>query len=182
MGNTIRTFAAVVITLFLFGTFAAAEEAAKPQPQVVKQKAGEVGHAFLTGDYAKVADLTYPKIVEALGGREKMIATTDAEMKKLKAKGISFKSYAAKDPGEFHTEAGHTFTVVPTVVEMTIPGGRAVSKSFLLAISADGGKRWTFVDGSGVRSPEARDKSLPKLPAALKLPPEEEPQVIKDKP
>src|SRR5690349_17467306 len=101
--NTIRATLFCVITIAIYSTSARAEEPAKPQPAVVKQKAGEVGQAFLSGDYGKVADLTYPKIVEQLGGREKMVATTDAEMKKLKAKGISFKSYAAKDPGEFHT-------------------------------------------------------------------------------
>src|SRR6186713_2165856 len=110
MHAKIRKVVFCAITIAFLGTCVHAEEAAKPQPAVVKQKASEIGKAFLSGEYGKVADLTYPKIVEALGGRDKMIATTDAEMKKLKAKGISFKSYAAKDPGEFHTEGGHTFT------------------------------------------------------------------------
>jgi len=170
------------------GTFVCAaeetakREAAKPEAAVAKQKAAEVGQALLRGDYARVADLTYPKVVAELGGRDKMIATTDAGMKKMKAQGISFKSYAAKDPGAFLTEGGNTFTVVPTVIEMKISGGVLVSKSFLLGISPDGGKTWTFVDGSGARSPEAREKTLPKLPAALKVPPEEPSQFIKDKP
>src|SRR3954466_3326868 len=100
---------------------AGAAEDAAPKSAVAKQKAVEVGQALLKGDYAKVADLTYPKIVEALGGREKMIAATDAAIKRMKAQGTTFKSYAAKEPGEFLTEGANTFTIVPTVVEMNVP-------------------------------------------------------------
>jgi hypothetical protein len=177
-----RTTLALAVILFCFCTSVRAEEAATSKTVVVKQKAVEVGQAFLKGDYAKVADLTYPKIVEALGGREKMITATEAAVKRLRAQGITFKSYAVKEPSEFLTEGTNTFTVVPTVIEMTIPGGRSISRSFLLGVSPDSGKTWTFADGTGLQSQPDREKLLPKLPAALKLPAEQEPEVIKDKP
>jgi hypothetical protein len=65
---------------------------------------------------------------------------------------------------------------------MNIPGGRSISRSFLLGVSPDGGKTWTFADGTGLQAQSDREKLLPKLPAALKLPAEQEPEVIKDKP
>jgi hypothetical protein len=148
---------------------------------VVKQKAQEVGQAVLKGDYAKIADLTYPKVVEAMGGRDRMIAETEAAMKQMKERGITFRSQTIGDPSGFLTEGGNTFTVLPTTIEMTVPGGRAVSKSYLLGISADGGKAWTFADGSGLDTQEKRDKLLPKLPAKLKLPEKQKPEFIRDK-
>jgi hypothetical protein len=84
-------------------------------------------------------------------------------------------------PGEFLTEGDYTFVVVPTKLDMTIPCGKAVAKSYLLGISPDGGKTWKFVDGSGMENKEFREKGLPKLPAKLKLPVKEMPEITKDK-
>jgi hypothetical protein len=151
------------------------------KPAVVKQKAQEVGQAVIKGDYAKIADLTYPKIVEAMGGRDRMIAETEAAMRRMKERGITFRSHTVGEPSEFRTEDGNTFTVLPTTVEMTVPGGRAIGKSYLLGISADGGKTWTFADGSGLDTQEKRDKLLPRLPAKLKLPEKQKPEFIRDK-
>src|SRR4051794_12236193 len=86
------------------------------RPALVKQKAAEVGRAVIQNDFAKVADLTYPKIVEGMGGRERMIATSQEMMKQLKAKGMSFVSHKVGQPGELLTEGEYTFTVVPTVL------------------------------------------------------------------
>ena len=59
-------------------------------------------------------------------------------------------------------------------------GGKAVSKSYLLGISSDGGKTWKFADGAGLDKKESRDKTLPKLPAELQLPMIEPPAITKD--
>jgi hypothetical protein len=156
---------------------------AKEQPKsvVVKEKAQEVGQAVLKGDYAKVADLTYPKVVEQMGGRDKTIATIKKTMKQLKEQGFALLSYKVDDPGEFLTEAENTFVVVPTTNQMTAPGGKMVGKSYLLGISSDGGKTWRFVEGSALGNKTMRDKYLPKLPAKLKLPKHQKPNLVKDK-
>src|SRR5205085_2945252 len=91
-------------------------------------------------------------------------------MKQMSDQGFSLKSYWIGEPGEFFTEANNTFVVVPTKLEMTVPGGRMMNKSYLLGISPDGGKMWTFVDGAGLHDQASRDKVLPKLPAKLVLP------------
>ena len=41
--------------------------------QVVKQKAAEINDALLKEDFGKFADLTHPKVVELMGGRQKMM-------------------------------------------------------------------------------------------------------------
>lgn len=150
------------------------------QSTLVKKKADEVAQAVMKEDYGKVADLTYPKIVETMGGREKMIALMETGMKRLKEQGIIFKSHTVGQASEFLTEGKNTFTVLPTTLEMAVPGGKLIGKSYLLGISPDGGKTWTFADGSGIDSQKSRDKLLPKLPAKLNLPEKQKPEFIKD--
>jgi hypothetical protein len=150
------------------------------QKAAVKKLAKELGDATLKGDHAKVIDYTYEGIVKKLGGRAKAIETTDQIMKMLRGQGITFKSFEPGTPGEFHNEGGMTFVIVPTVVEMTLPMGRMIAKSYLLGISSDGGKTWTFADGAGLANKEQRDQVLPKLPAKLKLPEKQQPQIIRD--
>jgi hypothetical protein len=137
---------------------------------------------MLKGDHAKVVDLTYPKIVEIIGGRDKMRATLETAMKQMKDRGFSIRSLQVEEPAEILTEGNNTFAVVPTTIEMTAPGGKLVGKSYLLGISADGGKTWKFIDGAGLATKQMRDLVLPsKLPARLKLPAKQDPQFIKDK-
>jgi hypothetical protein len=156
-------------------------KADEPDRTAVKKLAKELGEATLKGDHAKVIDCTHDGIVKELGGRAKAIQTTNTIMRTLRSQGITFKTFEAGDPGEFHTEGANTFVLVPTRVEMTIPDGRMIAKSYLLGISADGGKTWKFADGAGLAQKEQRDKVLPKLPDTLKLPEKQEPQVIRNR-
>jgi hypothetical protein len=153
----------------------------EPDRTAVRKIAKELGDATLKGDHAKVIDFTYDGIVKELGGRAKAIQTTNGIMKTLKTQGITFKTFEAGEPGEFHTEGGNTFVLVPTTVEMTIPNGKMIAKSYLLGISADGGKTWKFADGAGLAQKEQRDKVLPKLPNSLVLPEKQEPMVIRNR-
>lgn len=149
---------------------------------VAKRQANEVGVAVKSGDFGKVVDLTYPKVIEVIGGRERMTTLMEAGLKQMKEQGFAFRSYRIAEPSEILTEGENTFIVVPTTVEMTVPGGKAVARSYLLGISVDRGKTWKFVDGSGLKDANARDKVLPKLPAGLKLPEFQKPEMIKDQP
>src|SRR5579871_1237175 len=164
----------ISLLLVLYAVAVAAQE--ESRSAVVKKKAKEIGEALKQDDYAKVVDLTYPKVVELMGGREKMIGALTDGMKQLKEKGFSFRSVEVGEPAEFVEGEKDTFVVVPTTTEMTAPGGKIVVKSYLLGISPDGGKAWTFVDGNGIGTVERREKILPKLPEKLKLPDPHEPE------
>ena len=147
----------------------------------VKKLAQELGDATIKGDYGQLVDHTYDGVVKLLGGREKAIKTIEAAMGTLKGQGITIKSYTVGEPGPFLAEGDNTFVVVPSKLEMSIPGGKALAKSYLLGISSDEGKTWKFVDGAGMSNKEFREKGIPKLPAKLTLPENEKPEIIKDK-
>jgi hypothetical protein len=148
----------------------------------VKRVAQDLGAATVTGDYAKVIDLTHDSLVKMMGGREKAIAATAAAMNQMKASGFALTAYDVGDPGKLYSEGGSTFVVIPTSTHMTVPGGRVTARSYLLGISPDGGKTWRFVDGTGItKHKDKLDQLLPRLPADLRLPEVEKPELFKDK-
>lgn len=171
-------FAAVCLAVGVWGLALAAQEPLKPAD--IKKLAQGVGDATMKGDYAKVIDATHDGIVKVLGGREKAIQVTETAMKSVAEKGIAVTKFAVSDPGELFTEGANTFTVLPTTLEMKAPGLKIVSKSYLLGISADGGKTWKFADGSGLGNEKLREAALPKLPAKLKLPEPSKPEIVKE--
>jgi hypothetical protein len=159
-----------------------ATDAAEGKPETVaKQKASEVAQATVKGDFDKIATLTYSKVIDEMGGREKMIAAMKTGFKDLKARGIEFRSAKVESASPLVAGGTEDYTIVPFTLEMKVPGGRATTKSFLLGISADKGKTWTFVDGSGIGNDETmRKRLLPNLPKKLILPEKEKPVFHKD--
>src|SRR4051812_15972741 len=101
---------------------------------------------------------------EAAGGREEAIEQMESIHKKMKEDGRHFKLFQISEPGDFHTEGESAFVVVPTTIEVAGRGGTVRTKTYLLGISADGGKNWRFAAGAGLEDESAR-ALLPKLPA-----------------
>jgi hypothetical protein len=134
----------------------------------------------LANDYAKVADLSHPEIVEVMGGKEKMVEKTSEIMAGLKARGLAFKKYTVGKIGEPVVDGKTAYIVVPTTVVLTGPKTTIESDSYLLGVSTDSGKTWTFADGAGLSNPVLRDKVFPSLPAALKLPEKKAPKITND--
>ena len=153
-----------------------AEEPSKGEK--VKKLAVSLADATKKNDVAGVVDHTYPAVIEFLGGREKAISRIDASMKQMKDNGIEVRSVDVGAPGEFLTEGKNTFVIIPTTTVMGFAKGSLKSKSYLLGISPDEGKTWTFLDGAGLQTPTYRDKVLPKLPEKLKLPEKQKPELV----
>lgn len=173
--------ALIVLAACAIAATASAQSSDATKAALVKKKAAEMGEAFKKEDFATFVDMTYPKVVEVVGrGRKNMIAELEAGMKQFKEKGYTFRSLTVGEPGEMLTEGPNTFVVVPTVTEITTPDGKSTLKSYLLGISPDDGKTWTFVSGDGLGTAEERQRLLPKLPRALALPEPQEPKINKE--
>ncbi len=157
---------------------------APAQGKVDVDKAVELAKAMekavLAGEPAKVVELTHPKVIEAMGGKEKMIAAIEQVMTTLKAQGITIKSHTIGRPEEPVVDGKNAFMVLPTKLEMTAPQGRIVTESYLLGFSSDSGKSWVFVDGAGMNNGPAKDLILPLVPKSLKLPEPKQPVIAKD--
>ena len=144
----------------------------------VKQLVEKIGQATLSGDMDTVIDLTYTPIIDAIGGRKKMVAVMEKIAKDMNANGLAFESYTVGEPGDFHNEGGNTYSIVPTKLAITSADSRIVTNNFLLGISSNGGRSWTFIEGSGLKDKKVVAKVLPKLPATLQLPEFREPTIV----
>jgi hypothetical protein len=140
-----------------------------PRIGLIKKGADSVGTAMVAGKYGVVLDLTYPAILELMGGREKALGYVEKQIDAMKEQGISIVAFTAGDPSEIKAGGSELFAAIPTTVEMKAPQMKITGKSFLLAISQDQGKRWTFADGANL-TPEIMKAMFPKFPPDLKLP------------
>ena len=145
--------------------------AADPTPaEVVKKLAAQMLKATLDEDYAVIIDLTFPKVVAELGGREKAIEASYAMMRVIKDAKFVITELKTGEPGAMHRHGANQFIVVPTLTVIKAPDKVLRIDSYLLGISGDDGKTWKFVDGAGMKSAEFRQRMLPELPPGLVLP------------
>lgn len=137
--------------------------------RAVKEQARAACDAFVHGDLDKFASLTNPKLIEAIGGRERMIQLLKSGQKEMNARGMRLLSASLQPQVELAQGGDQWFAVVPYQLEMGLPAGRALVKTWLLGISADAGKTWTFVDG-GKLDADGVKRLFPQFPAKLSLP------------
>jgi hypothetical protein len=140
---------------------------AKDSCDRLKAQARQMVDAAAANDNNKVLDLLYPKLV-AKAGRDKLLAVMESMQKQMKAQGVKLTSAEFGDPSQVVEKDGTTYAVLPETATLEVPVGSVEQKSFMLGISEDGGKSWTFVDGAS--GGKAMRKLLPDLPEELKLP------------
>ncbi|MDG2014943.1 MAG: hypothetical protein P8J33_15670 [Pirellulaceae bacterium] len=140
----------------------------------VKNQAQMMVDATLKGNYETVVKLTYPPALETIGGIEKAIEVVKAQMAQMKEGGMKIVSFKLGDLKEIARTAEMAFVIIPTNTEMTIPQADVTAVSYLLGISADNGKTWSFVDGAAL---DPQPKWLPKLPENFKLPASTPPKI-----
>ena len=149
--------------------------------RAVKEQARAACDAFVRGDLDKFAGLTHPKLVQAMGGRERMIELLKSGQKEMATRGIQLLSASLQPKVEVAQGGDEWFAVVPYDLEMSVPAGRALVKTWLLGVSADQGKSWTFVDG-GKLNADGVKRLFPQFPAKLNLPAKQPPQFDGKKP
>jgi membrane carboxypeptidase/penicillin-binding protein PbpC len=173
--NMKRLLGVVAVNLLLLGAAAFAQQPEvtskmTPEAAAIKVEAENISRAFVNGDFGKVLDLTYPKLIELSGGRKKVLAEVEGQMKELRDMGTKVISLTVGEP-ETSVRAGATLVaMVPTHLKMETAEYDMEMESYWLAVSADEGKAWRFISGSSLEVnvlklllPEAVDKI--KLPA-----------------
>jgi hypothetical protein len=152
------------------------EEAA--MQKTAKAQAEETQNALVKGDYGKIADLTHPKVIEELGGREKMIEITKQGLDAIKAGGVEIKSVKVLEPSVPVKSEKAVWIHVPFDLEMKAPGKRISARGGLIGVSTDNGKTWKFIDTSLGR--DALKKFVPDMPDKLEIPKMQQPKVVAD--
>jgi hypothetical protein len=138
----------------------------------LEAQAEEVGRAAVEEDHPKMAELTLPALVEKFGGRTMYVKKLESIAAEMKGQGFRIKQVAIGKPSQLVQAGGETYAVVPSEPELSGPGGATGKKrSYMIAVSQDGGATWKFIDGAGIGSDRGKLKSiLPNFPEELQLP------------
>ncbi len=153
---------------------AASAQTSKSDLGEVKARAEESGRAFIDGDFAALADLTYPKIVQMAGGKAKMVAFLEAGKRQMQSEGFEVVSYTVEEPKEIVRAGARLLVVVPTVMKAKVRDGVITQRSYLLGVSAASPKSWKFIDGGSLDESKLRS-ILPEAAGRITLPKQEEP-------
>lgn len=136
---------------------------------LVKQKAKALAMAMVKSDYKTIIDNTYPKAVEAAGGKEKLYTSIGTDLANMKKQGIAFESASIGNPGKFYKAGAETHCLIPEDITAKVPSGRIIVHSHLLGVSKDNGKSWTFLDLNNFNAQKVK-QLIPNFNPALVIP------------
>ncbi len=111
-------------------------------------------------DFEKMADLTYPKVIEIAGSRENYIAAMKKIVQMSDERFESFEWMIGK-PNDLVEIGGYLFGVVPrTLTGISFLKDKIVQEGTIVGVSIDNGKSWKFVNGTNFKSifPSFADK------------------------
>lgn len=143
----------------------------------LRVQAEELANATLKGDYNKVIDLTHPAIVEAAGGREKLLELVNKDSEGMKKRGFEFVSAVVGDTKQIEKVDTDIFAVLPMTLTMKTPEGKGTQEAHMVAVSSDNGSNWKFLNSL---DQEEFNQMFPKA-TKVQIPVEKEPVFEKNK-
>jgi hypothetical protein len=139
-------------------------------------QADQFNQASLTADDDRLVELTYPKLIELMGGREEFLANADAIRAEMESQQLRVLSATAEDPRDIFEVNNQIYAIVPVRMRMRAPEGVLVGRSFMVGVSEDRGANWKFVSaGSGQLDSEQLKLLFPAAAEKLQIPEDEEP-------
>jgi hypothetical protein len=107
--------------------------------KAIKEQAELTGKALLNDDFETIIKFTYPKVIELVGGRDKMVSLIKKGKIEMAQQGISFDKVTIGNPSKAVIAGDEIHCLVPQTVYMKVPKGRMKSETQLIAISRDQG-------------------------------------------
>lgn len=138
----------------------------------------EMGQSFVKKDYKTLIKYTHPKIMQLMGGREKMIGIIKNQLESAEKQGITFADAKFGEPSELYTVGKELQCTIVQSLELKAPNGKLIANATLIGFSQDGGKNWVFLDPS-----QGLDKLrtiLPNISNKIVIPAKEQPQFYPD--
>lgn len=117
--------------------------------QRIKLQAQELVDSMIKGNHERAAELTHPKLVEMMGGREKYIETLKEMLTEVELDQSELPPMTVGEPRDVVEINSQHYAIVPTTLRMKVPEGTLVGDGFMIGASSDGGQNWTFVDSGG---------------------------------
>lgn len=135
---------------------------------IIISKADSMMTMFQQRNWVQFARFNHKGVKDLMGGEEAFITTIETQMKALPDSAIK-KASAGKLLQIVFTETD-VQCIIEQIVEIDFSGMLIHSVTPLIGESTDGGKNWTFFDGSGA-SPLIQNKDIkPNLSDRLRIP------------
>lgn len=149
--------------------------ASQVKPEEIQQAAAELGKATLGGKYETIADMTYSGMIDLVGGRQRMIEMLEASAHSDAAMHQQILGFEPDLPAKIVDVDTDIVAVVTDTRRFRSRNRKFSTKSYMVAISTDGARHWTFFDPAD----DARRLKFvyPKFPDSLDLPHKSEPVV-----
>jgi hypothetical protein len=142
----------------------------------IKRQAQELSEAMVKHDFNRAADLTYPKLIEMMGGRDGYISMAKEAVEEMESQQLRIVSVAVGEPHDIVEVKDEIFAIVPSTMRIKVPDGVFVGEAFMIAVSKDGGKQWTFVDSAAAKEEGGALKTLfPDAADQLRIPEQKRP-------
>lgn len=169
----------IVISIFFISVKGSMAQTASPDSvmlaKAVTEQAETMGKFFLTGDYPKFVLYNNPAIIDMMGGKEKMAEILEDQISGMKEDSVYISGISFGKPAQFCTVNNLVQCTVEQILELKVPAGKMISKTTLIAVSADKGKNWTFADVAG-KKPELIKKILPSVCSSIVIPKKPQPE------
>jgi hypothetical protein len=174
-----RMLILVTLVLVLPGRRVDAAEPVKGALENARRDAAAMSEAFVKGDYETFTRYMYPRMFELAGDKKQLIEVLKRGLADMKAQGFRFLSSSVKAPKEIIKAGDELTTLVPQeqVIDVPAKHGELHALGYLIGVSRDAGKTWTFIDASGATQGTLK-QILPNYNPKLKIPPKAEPKFV----
>ena len=150
------------------------------EKEIIRQQALLVAKATKALDFPTIIKYTHPALIKVVGGPDAMLIMIKKGMEALAIQGLSIDSVAIGTPEDIFKAGKELHCLVPEAIVMTVPDGKLISKTYLLAISGDNGTNWTFIEISDQINNKTITQLLPNFNQDLRIPENTKPVFYKD--
>jgi hypothetical protein len=145
----------------------------------LKKQAKRLAAATFNGDHQTVIALTYPELIKLSGGKEQMQKLITEKIESLKKQGVMKFDGSIGSPGPFYKAGDQIHCLLPETLVLKTFSGRYVGRSYLLAVTNDKGKSWTFLDVGNMPA-DVLHRLLPNYNESLVIPASGKPMFFAD--
>lgn len=157
-----------IIQILLFLLVANVYAQANKQ-DVLKTQAEKMAKAFINNDFETFVKYSNPRLVQMIGGSNKMIEVLKKSVLDMKSQGMIFESITFIEPTKVISSGSELQSTIQQITKVKTVNGGIVSKSTLVAISTNKGLNWTFIDTNN-KDMVTIKKLLPNLSSNISIP------------
>lgn len=140
------------------------------ETETIAASADKIIEATISLDFKTVVDFMPQKLVDAAGGKEKLIEMSAMSFRELKSNGLKISNFTYEMPNDKTVTSLNTIVLIPTQMEIKSDAVTIKSDSYLIGFKPQGGSEWQFVDASGIKNREGIEFLLPEYPKDKLLP------------